>query len=76
MFTMEDDYIMAGFLHPNYKSLRGATSSQIADCHSTCRLFLFPDASSPVIVEEDKAYEPPARKSKSFMVLLMDKRNS
>ncbi len=76
MFTMEDDYIMATFLHPNYKQLHGATSSQIADCHSTCRLFLLPGSSPPVVVEEDEGYEPPTKKSKSFMSSLMDKRNS
>ena len=27
MFNMDEDYIMGAFLHPNYKQLRGATSS-------------------------------------------------
>ena len=76
MFTMEDDYVMAAFLHPNYKQLRGATNSQIADCHSTCRLFLRPDSSSPVIIEGEEDYEPPTKKSKHFMTSLMDKRNN
>ena len=73
---MEDDYIIATFLHPNYKQLRGATSSQIANCHATCRRFLFPDSPSAGIVEEDEDYEPPMKKSKPFMTLLMDKRNN
>ena len=73
---MEDDYIIATFLHPNYKQLRGATSSQNANCHATCRRFLFPDSSSAAIVEEDEDYEPPMKKSKPFMTLLMDKRNN
>jgi hypothetical protein len=76
MFTMEDDYIMAAFLHPNYKQLRGAPSSQVADCHSTCRLFLLPDPSPSVIIEEVENYEPPMKRSKHFMTSLMDKRNN
>jgi hypothetical protein len=76
MFTMEDDYIMASFLHPNYKQLRGATNSQINDCHSTCRLFLVPASPYPEIVEADENYEPPSKKIKSFMSSLMDKKTN
>jgi hypothetical protein len=76
MFTMEDDYIMAAFLHPNYKQLRGATNSQITDCHSTCRLFLVPASPHSEIIEEEERYEPPSKKIKSFMSSLMDKKNN
>jgi hypothetical protein len=74
MFTMEDDYIMAAFLHPNYKQLRGVTSSQITDCHSTCRLFLLPDPSPSVILEEVEDYEPPMKGSmnKAVQTLAVD----
>ena len=73
MFTMEDDYITAAFLHPNYKQLRGATNTQIAECHSTCRLFLVADSANSVGEEQQESYEPPNKKSKSFMSSLMDK---
>jgi hypothetical protein len=73
---MEDDYIMAAFLHPSYKQLRDATSSQIADCYSTCHLFLLPDPSPAAIFVENKIYEPPMKKIKYFMTSLMDKRNN
>ncbi|CAF3458169.1 unnamed protein product, partial [Rotaria sp. Silwood2] len=35
---MDEDYIIGAFLHPNYKQLIGASSTQIADCYTTCRL--------------------------------------
>jgi hypothetical protein len=73
---MEDDYIMVAFLHPSYKQLSGATSSQIADCHSICHLFLLPDPSPAAIFVEDECYEPPMKKIKYFMTSLMDKRNN
>jgi hypothetical protein len=67
---MKDDYIVGAFLHPNYKQLKGANSSQIADCHSTCRLFVQADQSSLDIIEEN--FEPPIKKTKIFMSTLMD----
>jgi hypothetical protein len=74
MFTIEDDHIMAAFLHPNYKQLRGATSSQIDDCHSTCRMFVLPrSSSSSPINADDVCNEPPLKKNKSLMTSLMDK---
>lgn len=76
MFAMEDEYIIATFLHPNYKQLRGATKAQIADCHTTCRLFLTPDSSDSPIIEENETYEPPSKKVKSFMCSLMDTRKN
>jgi hAT family C-terminal dimerisation region len=74
MFTIEDDHIMAAFLHPNYKQLRNATSAQISDCHATCRLFLLPDSSIiSCFDDDDECDEPPVKKSKSFISSLMDK---
>ena len=75
---MEDDYIIATFLHPNYKQLLGATSSQIANCHASCCRFLFPNSSPATIVEKDEhyEYEPPLKKNKPFMTLLMEKGNN
>lgn len=29
MFTMKNEYVIAAFLHPNYKQLRGATDHRI-----------------------------------------------
>ena len=71
MFNMDEDYIMGAFLHPNYKQLRGAASSQIADCYATCRLFVRTDKTDVDIVEEN--YEPPTKRPKVFMSTLMDK---
>ena len=39
MFLLESDHVLAAFLNPNYKQLRGATPTQIADCYHRCRLF-------------------------------------
>jgi len=68
---MEDDYIIGAFLHPNYKQLRGATDSQVADCYRTCRHFIEAHQPSIDVIEED--YEPPTKKTKVFMSMLMDK---
>jgi hypothetical protein len=74
MFTIEDDHIMAAFLHPNYKQLRGATSSQIKDCHSMCKMFVLPaSSSSPPVSIDDNYNEPPLKKNKSLLTSLMDK---
>jgi hypothetical protein len=72
MFNMEEDYIMGAFLHPNYKQLRGASSVQVDECHSTCRIFVRPDQSSADLVIED--YAPPLKKTKVFMSTLMDQK--
>ena len=37
MFQLDDMHVMGAFLHPNYKSLRSASQTQIDDCHQTCR---------------------------------------
>lgn len=75
MLMMEDDYIVATFLHPNYKQLNGATLAQMSNCHAACRRYLLPSSSSPTIVDDDEVYEPPVKKSKNFITSLMDKAN-
>ena len=70
---MEEDYIMGTFLHPNYKQLRGASSSQVVDCYSTCRLYFRPDQTDIDIIQHN--YEPPTKKNTIFMATLMDKQN-
>ncbi|CAF2939679.1 unnamed protein product [Rotaria sp. Silwood2] len=71
MFNMDEDYIIGAFLHPNYKQLRGASSTQIADCYTACRLFIGPCQSSTETNEI--IYEPQEKKAKIFMSTLMDK---
>ncbi|CAF2226325.1 unnamed protein product [Rotaria magnacalcarata] len=71
MFIMEEEYIMAAFLHPNYKQLRGASSSQVAECYTTSRQSIVHDQSSAEIILDN--YEPQAKKAKIFMSTLMDK---
>ncbi|CAF4914765.1 unnamed protein product [Rotaria sp. Silwood1] len=71
MFNMGEDYIIGAFLHPNYKQLRGASSTQIADCYTTCRLLIGPYQSSTETNEI--IYEPQEKKAKIFMSTLMDK---
>ncbi|CAF1155583.1 unnamed protein product [Rotaria sordida] len=71
MFNMNEDYIIGAFLHPNYKQLRGANSTQISDCYTTCRLFIGPCSSSTETNE--RIYEPQEKKAKIFMSMLMDK---
>ncbi|CAF3298386.1 unnamed protein product [Rotaria sp. Silwood2] len=71
MFNMDEDYIIGAFLHPNYQQLRGASSTQIADCYTACRLFIGPCQSSTETNEI--IYEPQEKKAKIFMSTLMDK---
>ncbi len=59
---MEDDYIIDTFLYPNYKQIRGTTRQQIADCHTTCRLFIQPGQADLDIIDDN--YEPPTKKLK------------
>jgi hypothetical protein len=72
MFTMEEDYVLAAFLHPNYKQLRGATHSQIAICHASCRMSLI-SSSSPVGTPSGEEDEQPNKNGKRLMMALMDK---
>ncbi|CAF5040187.1 unnamed protein product, partial [Rotaria magnacalcarata] len=71
MFIMEEEYIMAAFLHPNYKQLRGASSSQVVECYATSHQSIVHDQSSAEIILDN--YEPQAKKAKIFMSTLMDK---
>ncbi|CAF4531594.1 unnamed protein product, partial [Rotaria magnacalcarata] len=59
------------FLHPNYKQLRGASSSQVAECYATSRQSIVHDQSSAEIILDN--YRPQAKKAKIFMSTLMDK---
>ncbi|CAF1549482.1 unnamed protein product, partial [Didymodactylos carnosus] len=70
MFNMNDEYIMAAFLHPNYKQLRHATPAQITDCYETCRLF----APSNVTSQNEEVLEPLDKKQKIFLATLMDRK--
>jgi hypothetical protein len=78
MFVIENAYVMATFLHPNYKQLRGATPSQIADCYRTCRSAMLPvETSDDVRNDEDSDAEgdpePRPKRAKVLMTSLMDK---
>ena len=54
MFIIQNDYVVATFLHPNYRQLRGATSTQITDCYHACRSSLLPtDISEDTEVNDD-----------------------
>ncbi|CAF3536064.1 unnamed protein product [Rotaria sp. Silwood1] len=76
MFTMEDDYIRASFLHPNYKQLRGATKEQIESCYNFCRDFILPsNTMNDSIRTDENIIQPPAKKLK-FMTQLMDKKET
>jgi hypothetical protein len=72
MFTIEEDYIVAAFLHPNYKQLRGATHSQMANCYTACRISLVPNTSSLLAPSEEED-EQTNKNGKRLMVTLMDK---
>ena len=60
MFIMKEEYIIGAFLHPDYKQLRGASSSQIADCYATCRLLIGTHDSITDVIQEN--YELQAKK--------------
>ena len=54
MFIIQNDYVVATFLHPNYRQLRGATPTQITDCYYTCCSSLLPtDMSEDTEVNDD-----------------------
>jgi hypothetical protein len=71
MFEVDDIHVMGAFLHPNYKTLRFATSSQIDYCHQTCR-----NATTTDVIddsqEEESFGEPIQKKQKLFLESLMD----
>lgn len=73
MFTMENEYVLAAFLHPNYKQLRGATDSQAASCHAFCRSSVTPQSShgEPVAQDDDEQINGGGKR---LIVQLMDKK--
>ncbi|CAF1533718.1 unnamed protein product [Adineta ricciae] len=79
MFIIENDYVVATFLHPNYRQLRGATPTQVSDCFQTCRAAILPvDRSEDMEVDEgrmdiDICNEPRSKRRKLLMTSLMDK---
>ncbi|CAF3027300.1 unnamed protein product, partial [Rotaria sp. Silwood2] len=76
MFTMEDDYIRASFLHPNYKQLRGATKEQIESCYNFCRDFILPSNTMNDSIRTDENIIQPSAKKLKFMTQLMDKKET
>ena len=70
MFNMEDDYILASFLHPNFKGLLSATAAQKAECYRTCRASLPAVAATTTTLYSET--EPPKKKQKKFLEQLMD----
>ncbi|CAF5028736.1 unnamed protein product [Rotaria sp. Silwood1] len=63
MFHMEDEYILASFLHPKFKGLLSATAAQKAECYHACRALLPKES---VTTTFDTEYEPPKKKVKTF----------
>ncbi len=72
MFQIDDIHVMGVFLHPNYKTLRSATSTQIDYCHQTCRAAVANEATDDVTEEEEPYDEPQQKKKKLFLESLMD----
>ena len=73
MFTMEEEYIVSAYLHPNFKQLRGATHSQIANCYAACRITIVPHA-SPSAAPSEEEDEQTNKNGKRLMTTLMDKK--
>ena len=70
---MEEDYIIAAFLHPNYKQLRGATHLQMANCYAACRISLLTNT-SPLAAPSEEEDDQTNRNGKRLMATLMDKK--
>jgi hypothetical protein len=70
MFQIDDIHVMGAFLHPNYKTLRSTTSTQIDDCHQACRMVITTNAEYDIT--EECIEEPPSKKPKIFLESLMD----
>jgi len=75
MFVMEDEYILASFLHPKFKRLLPATPAQKTECYRACRAWLpkgvtTTTTSTTTTVNDEN--EPPRKKQKSFLEQLMD----
>ena len=79
MFTIENEYIVATFLHPNYEQLLGATSIQIVDCYHICCSSMLPVETSKDLendadsVDTEIVNEPKPKRAKLLMTTLMDK---
>jgi hypothetical protein len=70
MFQIDDIHVMGAFLHPNYKTLRSTTSTQIDDCHQACRMVITTNAEYDIT--EECIEEPLSKKPKIFLESLMD----
>ena len=68
MFQIDDIYVMGAFLHPNYKTLRSATSTQIDDCHQACRMAVKANPENDIM--EEFVEEPQPKKQKVFFLNL------
>jgi hypothetical protein len=69
---MEEDYIVAAFLHPNYKQLCVATHSQMANCYAACRISVLPNTSSLSAASQEED-EQTNKNGKRLTVTLMNK---
>ncbi|CAF1524806.1 unnamed protein product [Adineta ricciae] len=72
MFQVDDIHVIGAFLHPNYKTLRFATSTQIDCCHQRCRNAAIPEGIDNAQDEEAPVCEPKQKRQKVFMKSLMD----
>ena len=70
MFQIDDIHVMDAFLHPNYKTLRSATSAQIDDCHQACQMAIAANTENDIT--EEFVEEPQPKKQKFFFESLMD----
>ncbi|CAF3151996.1 unnamed protein product [Rotaria sp. Silwood2] len=66
---MEDDYILASFLHPKFKQLIAATAAQKAECYRACRVSM-PKTTGMTTTDDEN--EPIRKKPKKFLEQLMD----
>jgi glutathione peroxidase-family protein len=51
MFQIDDIHVMGAFLHPNYRTLKSATSTQIDDCHQSCCMVITTNAECDITEE-------------------------
>jgi hypothetical protein len=74
MFQFDDMHIIGSFLHPNYKSLRSASATQIDECHQTCRRLIATTRERVAVenITDEPEDEPPQKKQKVFLESLMD----
>ncbi|CAF1451124.1 unnamed protein product [Adineta ricciae] len=72
MFQVDDIHVIGAFLHPNYKTLRFTTSTQIDYCHQACRNATVPDGVDNEQDEETPDGKPKEKRQNLFMESLMD----